>query len=776
MAASAAPRTHGGSSSPVGRELGDDGADAPLMPFKVIPEYRVCGIKFNRRRRICLFVCCGVALVLVAVAIPLLIFVIVPKIAQAALAAANMTLGSTSITNISNTTFTFAANGSVTNAGFIDASVSFDNPVSVYWVKSDGTSVAIGQVPLPDLSVSGSTPKSGTITINDATFTIIDVDAMGTFAQSLVTSDSFTWRLVGTAHVKALGLNFNGISIDKSVTLVGFDGFKDVSIESFNLPSSDPTKGITLNAVTRLGNPSVVTIEVGSLYFNADFMGAQIGTVSVTNVTLRPGNNYLNLTGYIKPIDANATELLSEFISYFVGGESSPMTVVNTNVICPNGPVAWLQKGLIGVALTVSLSQNALKLVSNISIPSLAVTFDPADTTGTKLKTSATVSANFKSPFDFSLSILEAAEILSFLDSTNTTFATLDVPFSPAKSDQTAGTLSTSFSNATLAMVAGQDTSFQNFFKSLTLSSSYTVVVKGSLNAIANTAIGNLTINNVTLTEATTFTGLNGLSDIKLDSISVQSGSSAGIELAISTTIQNPSVVSIDFGADITLYLQYNGQQVASVTLPKPKLVPGPNSVTATSLFNPSGSAAIAQGRALLSNFLGGETSEVSIVGTSSSVPYTELKPTFDGLTITSSLPGQSSHIVASTALSMEIPSPTMKTALGIAYLYVNNPFQVSLAIDHVVGEIWYNGVALGSIDQDFTSNPLTVPPSSTNYKVGPVTASVQLGMDALDLVVTALSSASGTGTVQLNSTLVASVGDYTTTIDYVQDTIVSFY
>ncbi|KAJ1562690.1 hypothetical protein HK405_009076, partial [Cladochytrium tenue] len=106
----------GGGSPALGRDLGDDGADVPLMPFKVIPEYRVCGIKFNRRRRICLFVCGGVALVLVAVLVPLLLFVIGPKIAQAALQSSNLTLDSTSITGATNTSFVLAATGSVTNA------------------------------------------------------------------------------------------------------------------------------------------------------------------------------------------------------------------------------------------------------------------------------------------------------------------------------------------------------------------------------------------------------------------------------------------------------------------------------------------------------------------------------------------------------------------------------------------------------------------------------------------------------------------------------------
>ncbi|KAJ1547553.1 hypothetical protein HK405_005542 [Cladochytrium tenue] len=759
----------------VAKELGDDGADENLMPYKAIPEYKVCGITLTRRRRICLYVCAAILVLILAVLVPLLVYVIGPKIAQSALNSSVLTLASTSITGATNNSFVLASTGTVTNAGFIDASISFDNPVTVYWVQDDGTNTQLGTLVLPDLSVGGSTPKSGTVTIPNNTFSITDVEAMGTFSQYLVTTDNFSWRLVGSAHAKALGLTFNSLSLDKTVTLGGFQGLKDVTIQYFNLPSSDPTTGIVLDTVTKLGNPSTITIDLGSLYFDTDFKGEQIGTIEGSNIILTPGDNYLNLTGSLKPIDSNATELLSELFTYFVGGESSPLTVITTNVIGSNGPVSWLQKGLIGVTLTVSLDSTAQKLVSNISIPSMSVVFDPSDTTGAKVLTSASVNANFKSPFDFSLSIEEVEQALNFLDSSSNVFATLNTPLSAATSDQAAGTLKTSFTNATLAMVTGQDSSYQEFFRSITLDSSYKVAIKGSVNTVANTAVGNVTINNVTLDDSITFSGFQGLSDVTVDSVTVQSGSSSGIQLAIGTTIQNPSTISIDFGTDVVMDLLYNGQNVGSVTLPKLALVPGANSVTASSVFDPTDDASVAQGRVLLSNFLAGSTSGVTIVGTGSSVPYTELQPAFDGLTISTSLPGQTTQIVASTSLAVSISSSTATTATGTAYLYINNPFEAPLGINHITADIRHNGALLGTIDEDFSASPLSVPAGSSNYQVGPVTASLTLGLDALDLVISALASADSTGSVQLNSTLITSVGGYTTTVDYAQTTTVLF-
>ncbi|KAJ1560165.1 hypothetical protein HK405_008000 [Cladochytrium tenue] len=757
---------------------GDKDAAVPLLPFRAVPQVTsVCGVKVTRRRRAALFICCGIILVLVAVFVPLLLFVIGPKIAQSSLASASLVLSSTSITAATNTSFVLSSTASVTNAGTLDATLSFGNGVMVYWVPANGSSIQLGSMPLPDISVGGSIPKSGSLSINNVTFSLSDANAMGEFSQSLVSSDSFTWRLVGTATAKALGLTFNGLSLDKEVTVGAFQGLKNVSIVKFNLPSSDTTNGITLQTTAQLENPSTITVELGTLSFDTVFQGARIGSISGSGITLTPGSNLLSLSGSIKPTDQNATSLLSTLFTAFIGGQSSPLSVVTTNVVGPNGPVSWLQKGLDGLALNVSLSANGTnKVVSNIQIPSLSVKFDPTDTTGSKVSTSATVNAGFKSPFDFPLSVKQVAQTLSFVDqASGTPFATLTVPYSDATSDQAAGNLTTSFTGGTLAMVTGQDTLYQNFFKTLTLGASASVGITGSVNAITSTAVGDVTVSNLSVTDTVSLTGFQGLSGVTIGSVTVQGGTAAaGIQLSIGTTIQNPSSITIDFGADVTLDLQMNGLTLGSVTLPTLALAPGSNTVAATALFNPQGDAAVAQGRTLLSAFLGKASSAVSVVGTSASVVYTALQPAFAGVSVATTLPGQTADLIASTTLAVSVLSVLTGQLSGSATMKLNNPFAASLSITHITASMTFKGTQIGAIDQDFAASPLTVAASATGASVGPVTVNIMINLAALQLILSSLPDGL-TGSVQLNSTLVAAVGTYSTTVDYSQTVSVTF-
>ncbi|KAI9326567.1 hypothetical protein DFJ73DRAFT_632480 [Zopfochytrium polystomum] len=751
------------------------------MPFKVIPERRICGITINRRRKICLFVCCGIILLAIAIGIPLVIFVIGPKIAQGALNTANLSLNSASITGATNTSFILASSGSVTNAGFLDATVKFDGPVNVYWTgRPDGQDIALGNLNLPDISVGGSIPKSASISFDNTVFTISDPAAMGTFSQSLVSSDTFTWKLSGAVKAVAFGLTFSGLSFSKDVVLTAFGGLKNVSITSFDLPSSDPTTGIVLKTTTLLGNPSTISIDLGQLFFDAFFDGKQIGSLSTNaSTSLKPGANYLNLNGALLPIDSKDTTTLSKLFTLFVGGQSSPLSVVSTNVIGQNGPVSWLQKGLIGTTLNVTLNApQSQKLVSNLQIPSLSVAFNPSDATGGTIATDAQVNAKFTSPFAFPLSIVQASQNLNFVDpTTNTAFASLVVPFTAATSDQAAQKLSTSFTGASLTVIPGQETLFSNFFKSLTLGSSYSAGIKGSVSAIANTAAGQVTISNVSLVDSVSLSGFQGLNQVSISSVTVASGSASGIGLQIATVINNPSTISLNINADVTLSLLFNGKQLGTVVLPKLSLKPGSNTIQAQSTFAPQGADAVAAGRTLLSNFVAGTGANqgVTIVGSTSSVPYKLLQPTFDGLTISANLPGLTSPLISKTTIAVSIATLTTAFGTGKANLFLNNPFQVPFAVTHLTATFTYQGAALGTVDQDFAASPLSVPASSTAFQVGPVTAQLTLGIAAIKLVLSAISNG-GAAQIDITSTITASVGGYATTLDYNQNGVTTMF
>jgi hypothetical protein len=308
--------------------------------------------------------------------IPLVIFVIAPKIAQHSIDTSKLTFDSASISKATNNSFVLSSSGTVSDAGALDATIEFPDPVDIYWTNYNtskgetGPDVLLGSMRLTPLTVSGALPKSGPLNVSNVEVTVKDVEAMSKFSAYLIKGSSFQWKLKGAAAAKAMGLTFSGLKMEKIVTLAGFDGLTKVSIDKFDLPDSDPSRGIRLVTSTTLENPSAITIDLGALYFNASYNNRAIGTLEGTNVSLKPGTNKLSLNGRLSAIDPADTQSLSDVFTMFVGGVGSKMKVTGTRVVSESGPVNWLNAGFVGLDLFVTLNppDGQMQLVSELQV------------------------------------------------------------------------------------------------------------------------------------------------------------------------------------------------------------------------------------------------------------------------------------------------------------------------------------------------------------------------------------------------------------------------
>ncbi|KAJ3316760.1 hypothetical protein HDU76_001562 [Blyttiomyces sp. JEL0837] len=737
---------------------------------------------FTRKRKIFLTVCCGSALVLAAILIPIAVFVIAPKIAQQSIDQSSLSFTTVSISSIQETAFTLNSNGQVTNAGSLDATISFPNAVSVYWTDrpNNAADLLIGYLNLPDLAVSGSS-HAADVKVQNAQFKIADVKNMGQFSKYLISSKSFSWLLSGSAKAKALGIDINNLSMNKKVVVGGFAGFTGVTIDAFDLPESDPTKGIVIQTKTTLQNPSIITIELGQLNFDTYVNGSNIGSLTAEKVTLAPGKNSLDLNGHLKAINASDVDTLSSVFSFYLGGTSNPLIVNGTSVVPAAGPASWLSAGFVGLTLDVTLNgeseeQRKHRLVSNLKIPAISVTFNPADSTGFTVNSSAPViNTDFYSPFNFPLNVQSAQQDIYFVDpATNIKFAHLTTGFNPASADQTAGKLNTSFTDATMTTVDNSteaQAAYEAFFTALTLAPGYTFNVEGLVTAKANTAGGLVTISNVNLTDSLTFAGFDGLSNVTVGAVKVVGGDANGLQLNIDTTILNPSQITLNLNADVVMNMAAStGEILGTVTLPNLSLAPGPNKIAATSVFNPKGDAAVAAGKILLSKFLAQQSQKVSIAGGADAVKYTSLKQAFSKVTVNTDLPSSiTQNLVAGAVLSTIDLSKTPAQATTLLNLV--NPLDTAFAVTNMEASVKYRGQQIGSIKQDLSGNPIVVPAKTTAMSHG-----VSMDLDvSLVSIVALLKGLGGDLQVDITSTLGTAVGagsGYGASIDYKQSNV----
>ena len=144
-----------------------------------------------------------------------------------------------------------------------------------------------------------------------------------------------------------------------------------------------------------------------------------------------------------------------------------------------------------------------------------------------------------------------------------------------------------------------------------------------------------------------------------------------------------------------------NGQQIGTIAIPNVSFMPGSSRATSNALYNPTTTAAQQVGNGVLTNFINGKDSAISIrgrffpqpfhaklqqtninhfpVGSTTSTQITSLQGVYASLDIAATLPGSQSKLLSSGQMSVNAGSSTAQV-----YVYGNNPFGVQISITHI--------------------------------------------------------------------------------------------
>ncbi|KAF9943847.1 hypothetical protein BGZ65_000111, partial [Modicella reniformis] len=244
---------------------------------------------------------------------------------------------------------------------------------------------------------------------------------------------------------------------------------------------------------------------------------------------------------------------------------------------------------------------------------------------------------------------------------------------------------------------------FQEFNRDLTIGANIGFNVVGFASVYANTSIGTVNLVNIPFNASTELSGLQSLGNPAptITELQVVSGTPAGLTLAITVVIVNPSSISLSAG-DIVLDLMYKGVRQGTVTMPKLAIIPGANTVNASSTIDPGASP---EGLELLTLYTGGTGATVSIAGTPTSTVVDSLSLAFGALNIESQMPGLQSKLLA--GASLIVLDTTLVNGLAETVVTVNNPFVPPMTILSIDSTITYGGAALGTVVSTFSSPPV---------------------------------------------------------------------
>ncbi|KAI8332382.1 hypothetical protein BC941DRAFT_516864 [Chlamydoabsidia padenii] len=656
-------------------------------------------------------ICSILSIIIIVVVVCLIVFVFFPMIVQSLMNQAGIDVNGADISfsppqtgqpvkrdyDIQNTFF-MNMQSTLKNTGPFSADIVFHNPIMVYY---NGT--RLGNITLPGTSIGG-----GHGDLNAQTpFLIEDPNYFALFSKDMLAMDSFDWNLKGSCDVTALSRTSTA-SLDKTVTIPGMGGFKDVKIQSFQLPANDPNGGIIVELGTVMVSPSPVGVQLGTIQLQIGYQGVNLGKVSATNVTLQKGDNTIPLKGTLQP-QTNPADLekVGVMFSTYVSGGVAQTSATGVSA-APDGhtPVNWLTQAFQSVQLNVGLANQGgpLKIINAVSMGFLDLTFD-ANNPYAPTVSAPNVVADFSIPFGFSLNITDVTQNITMNTNSTGNFSDLAVPWVSCQSDQKAGKLQFPINGAALTALPGKDDAFNSYTYDLTSSDKYTFGVSGVATTRTKTPIGEILLGGISFAVPTSLHGLQFLNSTPtvITGVDMTGGTQKALQLNINVTMGNPSDFSMSVG-DVTFAMFAGSTQVGTVTLANLTLQRGDNKVVAQANFDPKSSS---DGQKMLSTFVMGQDNLASIGGYDGSTPIASLAKALSAIKIDTTLPGLKAPLIQSGALKV-LPD-TVKTSIVNVAVTIGNPFTAGLAITKVKSAATYKGMPVGNIDQDISNNPFVI-------------------------------------------------------------------
>ncbi|CAG8526725.1 6683_t:CDS:10 [Ambispora gerdemannii] len=447
-------------------------------------DYNDASLWYKRKRTWLL--CGGILLIILAVLLPLILFVIFPVSVQRAIDHSNTTFHSLIIAPAGEQKFHLNVSGSVSNAGSYKAVVSYPEPAEVLW-----NDTKIGTIGLPDISIneggSGELKNVGDLMISDPY-------AFANFVKTQLTEETFTWNIRAKMSVKIMGITKKGLPFEKAVTLKGANGFKDTNLTSFNI-TRNPNDNTTYQQISSISlyNPSQIGIHVGTLGLNIGINNVSMGSVNSTdkNLIIYPGYNNINFSGIVTKKNKQELPYISKFVQDFTNNIKVPVIATGAFAL-PNSTYGndWLSEGVKALAFEVGVqrynSDVPSSLIHTVSIPKTSITFG---NDWAPILSAEKVTANYQFPFDTPIKVFQAKQSIS-LWYNNVALAGFESPWAQASNDEK--NIYLSIPQSPITIFDGQQENFGKFISALSLDDNVPFELRGNTGVRAKTTIGNI--------------------------------------------------------------------------------------------------------------------------------------------------------------------------------------------------------------------------------------------------------------------------------------------
>ncbi|KAG0380879.1 hypothetical protein BGX24_003740 [Mortierella sp. AD032] len=669
---------------------------------------------FYRRRKFWLF-CSISTVVFLAIFIPLLLIVILPKVAQAMINSSTMSIIQMNMTNPQETSVQVSVEAAIEGIpSMFAAKVEFLQPAQVFWVREgagSGQAPRVGQMSLGVIEKKAFAKAQFT---QATTFEIADPALFGEFAKVMMAADTFIWNLKATINVSVIGRTIKDLTMDKTLVLSGLSNFANLRILAFDIPSDAPNGAGALASIqVAIPNASPIGMSLGTMELDMKLKTAYLGRITAKNVKLIGGQEtILHLEGTIlRQTDPIALQELSSMVSNYLA--NTPTTAYGQGVsVLPDGvhPVSWITTAITSTKMSIPLlPPKPLSFIKDIKIAGLDLKMTP-DQPWAPIVASPGINAAFQLPFNMTLNITKIYEPLLTLGYKGTPIADITTAvWNETSSDLTHNNIAFTLPTSPMPIQPASRSAFSDFLIAVTQQDSTTFDIQGRAKSSAATALGNIDIT-VPFNTSLALQGIN-FSKMKpeLNGIVVAGSTVDYVILNATVNIPNPSIFTVEAGparlriiASVLNMTTYIGD----VLIPNLRLAPGSNPLQAQVHFMPKDTAFR---DAFFTQYIKGANFAASIYGDANSSPIVSLAPVMENLKMSTIVPGM-------TPAPKLIVGGNGTTSVGqflstnevMLQVQILNPLPVSLWIHQLTADVLWQAYPFGSINvvQTFPIKP----------------------------------------------------------------------
>ncbi|KAG1704223.1 hypothetical protein DVH05_006233 [Phytophthora capsici] len=226
--------------------------------------------RMSRRKRLGIII--GLILLLLLIVLLLIFLVIIPALIQHYMNAVVFTINYMDVTDIPNNSeidVTFSVN------------LQHNVPVSAT-TKGMTASLIYDGVTFGTVGIEALNIKSGSQNYNltmDTTMVISNMDGFNAMAEAMMQDETVPITATADVDAHAMGLNFNNLNFERTVSLVGFNKFQDLDPTVQHIDLWGCSAGIyEMDVNASVNNPSTMGLQgIGALnmsvYYNNSYLG-----------------------------------------------------------------------------------------------------------------------------------------------------------------------------------------------------------------------------------------------------------------------------------------------------------------------------------------------------------------------------------------------------------------------------------------------------------------------------------------------------------------------